>query len=116
MRVQGELLTPGMQHAEETDLGPAVCWIASNFEKGFRTGVKQEIVDKFFVVQSQGCQLRRQSEDHMHVARGEKFLAPRFEPAFASARLALWAMAISATVVGDGGAISAAGALIDMAA
>src|SRR5207302_11175194 len=38
------------------------------------------------------------------------------DPGFASARLTLRAMAIAATVIGDGGTMSAAGALIDMTA
>ena len=52
----------------------------------------------------------------MGVGRGEQFAAPCFEPAFAGTGLALRAMPVSAAVVGDGGAMSTAGALIDMAA
>ena len=52
----------------------------------------------------------------MDVGRGQKFAAPGLDPAFASAGLTLRAMAIAATVVGDGGAMSATGALIDMTA
>src|SRR5664280_1662260 len=52
----------------------------------------------------------------MGVGRGEKFAAPCFEPVFAGTGLALRAMPVSAAVVGDGGAMSTAGALIDMAA
>src|ERR1017187_6278519 len=57
-----------------------------------------------------------QSENHMHVGRGEKFAATCLKPACAGARLTLRAMAVSATVIGDGGAMSTAGALIDMTA
>ena len=57
-----------------------------------------------------------QSENDMDVGRGEKFAAPCLKPAFAGARLTLRAMAVSATVIGDGGAMSTAGALIDMTA
>ena len=52
----------------------------------------------------------------MDVGRGEQFAPSCLDPAFASARLTLWAMAIAATVIGDGGTMSAAGALIDMTA
>jgi hypothetical protein len=51
----------------------------------------------------------------MEVARGQKFLLTRGDPAFPSARLALGAMAITAGVVGDG-AMAAASALIDVTA
>src|SRR5664280_1515097 len=57
-----------------------------------------------------------QSENHMHVGRGEKFAATCLKPAFAGAGLTLRAMAVSATVIRDGGAMSTAGALIDMTA
>ncbi len=54
-----ELLVPGMQHAEETDLGAEMSGVASDFEKSFSTGAKQQTIDHFFVLQSQRCQLRR---------------------------------------------------------
>ena len=57
-----------MQHAEEADLRTEVSRIASDFEKGFRTGAKQEIVDDLLVLQGQWCQLARQRKDHMDVA------------------------------------------------
>ena len=48
-------------------------------------------------------------------ARGE-VPAPRLEPAFAGTGLTLRAVPVSAGVIGDGGAMSAAGALIEMTA
>ena len=110
-----ELLIPGVQHAEEADFGAEMFRIASNFQKRFRTGAKQQIVDDLLVLQSQWRQLTRQREDHMDVARREKFLATCCEPAVASARLTLRAVPVSARVVGDG-AMPAAGAFIEMTA
>ena len=52
----------------------------------------------------------------MDVGRGEQFAPSGLEPAFASAGLTLRAVAISAAVIRDGGTMSTAGALIDMAA
>jgi hypothetical protein len=52
----------------------------------------------------------------MDVGQGEKFAAPGLDPAFAGARLTLRAMAIAATVVRDGGTMSATDALIDVTA
>src|SRR6266550_4215068 len=52
----------------------------------------------------------------MDVGRGEQLAPSCLDPGFASARLTLRAMAIAATVIGDGGTMSAAGALIDMTA
>jgi hypothetical protein len=53
MRVKFEFLTPGMQHAEETDFCAEMLWITRNLEKRFRSGAKQEIVDDLFVLQCQ---------------------------------------------------------------
>jgi len=52
----------------------------------------------------------------MDVARREKFSLTCGDPAFAGRGLTLWAVSIAAAVVGDGGTMSAAGALIDMTA
>ncbi|HXY08508.1 MAG TPA: hypothetical protein VEI52_11760 [Terriglobales bacterium] len=51
----------------------------------------------------------------MEVARGEKFLAARLEPTVTGVGLTLWAVPIATAVIGDG-AVSTAGAGIDMAA
>src|SRR5258708_12789319 len=59
--------------------------------------------------------MTRKREDHMDVTRWEKLLATCCEPAIASSCLTLRAVPISARVVGDG-AMSAAGAFIEMSA
>ena len=51
----------------------------------------------------------------MEIARGEKFLLTRSDPAVPSGGLTLRAVPISAAIEGDG-AMSAAGALIEMTA
>jgi len=50
------------------------------------------------------------------IGRGQQLTTTRRDPAFARTGLTLRAMPIAATVVGDGGTMSAAGALINMAA
>src|SRR5580658_3301089 len=57
-----------------------------------------------------------QCEDHVQVAGWEKFLATRSDPAVPRSGLTLRAMAIAAAVIGDGGTMPAAGALIEMTA
>src|SRR5260370_36745014 len=52
----------------------------------------------------------------MDVARREKLLLTRGDPASACRRLTLRAVAIAAAVVGNSGTMPAAGALIDMTA
>src|ERR1700676_1778610 len=111
-----ELLIPGVQHGEEADFRAEVFRIASDFEKCFCTGAEQQIVDDSLVLQSQWSELRRKCEDHMDVARGEKFSLTCRDPAFPGRGLTLRAVSIAAAVVGDGGTMPAAGALIEMTA
>jgi hypothetical protein len=116
MGMKLEFLVPGVEHTEEADLGSEMAGVTRHFQERFGAGTKQQTIDQFFVLQSQGSQLRRQSEHDMDVGRGEQFAATCLDPAFAGARLTLWAMAIAATVIRDGGAMSTAGALIDVTA
>jgi hypothetical protein len=111
-----ELLVPSVKHAEEADLSPEMSGVASDLEKSFCAGTKQQTIDHFFVLQGQRSQSRRQSEDNMDVRRGQKFALPGLDPAFAGTRLTLRAMAIAATVVRDSGTMSATDALIDVTA
>ena len=89
--------------------------IACHFQKGFCTGAKQEIVEDLLVLQHQGSQVTRKRENHMDVTRGKKFPATLFQPTFASSGLTLRAVAISTGIERDG-AMSAAGALVDVTA
>src|SRR5271157_3252905 len=70
MGMKLELLIPGVQYAEETDLGAQMFRIEGHFEQRFGAGVEQEIVDHFLVLQSEWGQFPRQSENDMHVRGG----------------------------------------------
>src|SRR5215471_18762073 len=96
MRMEPEFLIPGVQHAEETNLCTEVPQIASHFEKCFRADTKQEIVEDLFVAQHQRGQVARECEDHVQVARGEKFTSTCGNPPFASSGLTLWTVTITA--------------------
>ena len=116
MGMEPELLIPSMQHGEEADFR-ARCWGSrARLQEAFPHGPKQQIVDDFLVLQSQCRKLRRKCEDHMDVARGKKFFLTCCNPAFTSRGLTLRAVSIAAAVVGDGGTMPAAGALIEMTA
>src|SRR5260370_42661405 len=104
-----------MQHAEEADLRAEMLRIVSDFEKGFRTAAKQEIVNDLLVLQGQRSQMTREREDHVHVRSRKKFPATLFQPAVASPCLTLGTVPIAARVVGDG-TMSAASAFIEMTA
>jgi hypothetical protein len=110
-----QVLSPGMEYREESDLGPQMSGIAGNFQKGFRAGAKQEVIEDLLVLQRQWGELVRQSKDNMDIGNRQKFTLPGHDPLVASAALTLGTMAIAATVKRDG-AIAAARALIAMPA
>ena len=116
MRVQLEFLVPGMEDAEEADLGTEMGGIARDLQQGFGAGPEQQTVDEFPVLESQCSQLRRQGEDDVDIGRGQQFTTTRRDPAFTGTGLTLRAVPVATAVIGDGGTMSAVGALIDMAA
>jgi hypothetical protein len=44
-------LVPGMEHAEEADLGAEVAGIASDLEQGRGAGVEQQVINQPLVLQ-----------------------------------------------------------------
>jgi hypothetical protein len=70
MGMKLELLVPGVEHTEETDLGTEMGGVARDFQQGFGAGTKQQTVDEFPVRKGQRSQLRGQGENHMDVGRG----------------------------------------------
>jgi len=67
MRVMQKILSPGVQNAEEADLGAEMPGIAREGEQGFSGGLKQNAVNHALVVKGDARDLRRQSEDHVEV-------------------------------------------------
>ena len=53
MGMKLEFLVPGVQHAEEADLGAEMGGVARDFQQGFGAGPKQQTIDDFLVLQSQ---------------------------------------------------------------
>ena len=53
MRMVQQLLIPGMQHAEESDLRPQMFGVASNLEQSLGAGAEQQTIDLCFVLQGQ---------------------------------------------------------------
>lgn len=99
VRMMLQLLIPGMENAEEADVGPEMFGIASDFDQRFSAGAEQQIVDHFLILQCQGRQEMRQREDDMNVARREEFLTARFDPTVTGVGLTLRAVPVSAGVV-----------------
>src|SRR5271169_5799871 len=110
-----EPLIPGVQHAEETDLGAHVSGIARNFEQGCGASAEQQVVDDLLVLQGEVCQFPGQSENDVHIGGGQQLALTCLQPAVAGIALAFWAMTIATRVVRDDG-MSAMGSLITMSA
>ena len=87
MRVEQQTLIPGVQNAEEADLGPEMARIPGDLEQRLCTGMEQQVEEDLLVLQDQWGEFARQSEDGMHIARGKQFLFPRVEPAQAGVAL-----------------------------
>ena len=108
-------LAPGMQNAEEADLGAEVPGIGRDFQQGCGAGFEQELEENLLVLPDQRDQRMRHAEDQVEVAHRQQFLLPGAQPLLAGVGLALRTVAVSAGVVRDG-LMPAANALIAMSA
>jgi len=71
VRVLLQVLSPGVENAEEADLGAEVTRIGGHFEERRGAGLEEQAVEDALVLIGEGSQLVRQREDHMKVANGE---------------------------------------------
>jgi hypothetical protein len=91
-----ELLIPGVENAEEADLGAEMTGICGDFKQRLCARAEKQAIDQFFVLQGQRRQLMGEREDDMSVGRCEQFGASRGQPAIARLALTLWAVPVAA--------------------
>ena len=91
-----EVLSPGMEHAEESDVGSQVLGIASQFEHRRGAGAVEQIVEQPLVLEDKSGELMRQSEDDVEVRNGQQFSRARGQPFCARVPLALGAVPVAA--------------------
>jgi hypothetical protein len=115
MWMQHQVLSPGMQDAEEPNLNAKMLWISRDFEQRLRTRREQKIVKQGWVGTNQRIQLMRQGKHDVKVADIQQLLFSRREPVLACLRLALGAVPIPAGIIRDG-LMSASRTRIEMAA
>ena len=115
MRMEQQVLTPGMQDAQETNLCSQMLRVSGHLKECGGAGLEQQAIEHFRIVLTEWIQLVRDGEDHMKVGHAEHFFLAGGKPALACLRLALWAMAIAARVIRDG-LMAALWTVIDMAA
>jgi len=70
VRMNLEVLSPGMEHAKESDVGSQVPGIASQFEHGRGAGAVEQIVEQPLVLEDQSAEFVRQSEGDVEYGTG----------------------------------------------
>jgi len=109
-----EILSPRMQDGKETDLCPEVFGVGGDLHESFRTGSKQQVIEKLLVMQEQRSQYVRDCEDQMHVGHRKEFPLPGRQPPFPGIVQTLRTMPVPAAVVGEGDGLTASGTLIQV--
>ena len=108
-------LTPGVQHAEEADLGAEVGRVGGDPAQGLGRGMEQDVVDHRLVLEGDDGDLVRHREDDVEVGSIEQLRLAVRQPLGAGEGLALGAVPVAAGVVGDA-LVAAVITLLDMAA
>src|SRR5215831_12476150 len=80
MRVMVQLLAPGVQHREATDLGPEMFGVLGNVLERLGDGAKEQAIEGAGVLQGQGPQVVRQGKDDMRIGRVEYLMLSGGEP------------------------------------
>jgi hypothetical protein len=92
--VMHQILAPGMQHGQETDLRSQVLGIGRDGAQRLRRRPEQDIVDLRLVLERDDRDLMGHREDNMEVGHVEQFRLTVRQPLGASETLALRAVAI----------------------
>ena len=108
-----EVLSPGMQHGGDGDLGTEVLGIAGNLAQGCGRCVEEDVEQESLVAQDERVQLVGQCEDDVEVGDRQQSLEALLEPMFTLRTLALRTVPIAAGVVRDA-PVSAAVAHVEM--
>ena len=113
MRVQAQVLSPGMQYGNHTCFG--LQFSVTELRYGLPCAGKQQVVKECRVVKKQPVQCIRNGENHMEVRHRQQVLFAAFDPCFALGILAFGAMPVTAGVITDAD-MSALIAFVDMSA
>src|SRR5260370_26998222 len=100
MWMKHQVLSPTVQHGEEADLDAEMFGVGGNGAQGFRSGPKENVVQHFLVLVSDGGNLFRESKDDMEILGVEELGLTILDPLSPCQGLAFWAMAVAA---GGGG-------------
>jgi len=88
MRMDLQILSPGVQHAEESDLGAEMFGIGGDLQQRRGAGTEQKVIDDFLVLQGEPREFVRKSKHDMHVLYGQQLFIAIGEPLIAGVGLA----------------------------
>ena len=100
--MQEQVLSPGVQDADHTDLSSQVFGIRCDFQQGLCAGGEQQIGKQTRVFQGEHIEFVGHGEHDMEITGSHEFALSGRQPALAGLCLALGAVPVSARVVGDG--------------
>lgn len=98
MRMNLEILSPGVKYGEEADIGPQVFGIGCDRLQSFGGGLEENTVDDFLILISDRGDLFRYGEDHMIVGDLQKLGLPVLDPLRAGQTLAFGAVSIATAI------------------
>jgi hypothetical protein len=101
MRMQSQVLSPGVQNAQEADLGSEVLRVGRNFEHGLSAGAEEQIVEQPWIALTERVQLVGQGKDDVEVGHAEQILFVPCQPSLACLSLALGTVAVATGVIGN---------------
>ena len=96
MRVEQEVLPPGVQDADHPDLGAEVSRVGCHLDRGGGASAKQKLVEQARIGQRQDDQLMGNTEHDVKVTGWQQFLLACDQPALACLSLTLRAVPVSA--------------------
>ena len=92
MRMDLQILSPGVQDAEESDLSTQVFGIGCDLQQSGGTGAEQKVIDHFLVLQCQPGEFVGDGKNYMRVFNRQQFFFAIGEPSVAGIGLALRTM------------------------
>src|SRR6266571_3318133 len=99
MRMVMQLLAPGVQDGQTTDLGPKMLGSLGDVLEGLCDGAKEQAIELAGVLQREGPQVLRQGKDDMGVGRLEHLAFPGREPRRLRRAMTFGAAPVAAGVV-----------------
>lgn len=99
MRVELELLAPGMEHRHTAELGPEMRGVAGDVQQALGHGVKEEGIEHARILQDEGVEVQRQGRNHMDVRCRQDFSLAVGKPRGLGCTMTFWATAVPARII-----------------